>query len=393
MEKAKIKKAGLLLDIPYDVLYDILLRLPVSSLIRFKAVNRYWHSLISSHGFAVEHFNIQANRVRPSPRRYGVIHVSSILQQQLPRLSLYMHRRIEEEEDSETALVEAVGVRNTLELLEDYKSTHDTRVFGSCNGLLLIGHDNVPKCFVLWNPLTGQEKRLPLNHFSDFPMNFMAGLGYDSSSDNFKVVVGVFDGDTRLTKVAVYNLKTNSWATVENTETRYEFSSNKPGITLTNGAPHWMLRHGDTGGLVNILVYFDLVEENFKELPLPDALVSRKNIFLSSCKGFLCVGGYSYVSSKSYTIWIMNEYGVKESWTILMEIPDIRPCYQILTFQHLMSLRIPKKSKALILLDWNSVAKYSSLGSKGTAVSFSGDQEGLMVAAFVESLISPNSFG
>lgn len=92
----------------------------------------------------------------------------------------------------------------------------------------------------------------------------MAGLGYDSFSDNYKVVAAVNDGGSQLMYIALYNLRTNSWSMWEKTVFPYKFSSScsQPGITLANGAPHWLLNRHGTGGVANVIIYFDPVEEN-----------------------------------------------------------------------------------------------------------------------------------
>lgn len=383
MEKAKRQKAGSFAHIPVDVLRDILLRLPLSSLLRFKAVNKCWHSLISSHGFAIGHLKSQANNAGPSSYKYGVIRVLNIPQRP-PQLSLYMHRKAEEE-DSDALIVQTVGLPNPLKLLEDFKDTNGSQVFGSCNGLLLLGRGKKPEQFILWNPSTGQDKELPLNHFCECPITFMAGLGYDSFSDNYKVVAAVNDGGSQLMYIALYNLRTNSWSMWEKTVFPYKFSSScsQPGITLANGAPHWLLNRHGTGGVANVIIYFDPVEENFKELSLPDSLVG--DIFLGVCKGFLCVGSCNQ-------IWIMKEYGVKESWTVLMDFPRYSAGYSIQNFEHLMLWQFPKMSTVLLILDGNSAALFKSNGTKYKAFSFSGYQEGLIITAYMESLVSPNNY-
>ena len=53
---------------PDIVIVDILSRLPVKSLIRFRCVSKYWFSLISSHYFNTEHRNrTLSNTTKDSP--------------------------------------------------------------------------------------------------------------------------------------------------------------------------------------------------------------------------------------------------------------------------------------------------------------------------------------
>lgn len=49
---------------PQDVLTEILLRLPVKSLLQFKCVCKYWYAVIGSPGFVRKHFNHENNRTR-----------------------------------------------------------------------------------------------------------------------------------------------------------------------------------------------------------------------------------------------------------------------------------------------------------------------------------------
>lgn len=88
----------------------------------------------------------------------------------------------------------------------------------------------------------------------------------------------------------------------------------------------------------------------------------------------------------------MKEYGVKESWTVLMDFPRYSAGYSIQNFEHLMLWQFPKMSTVLLILDGNSAALFKSNGTKYKAVSFSGYQEGLIITAYMESLVSPNNY-
>ena len=47
--------------VPYDVVIDILSRLPVKSLIRFRRVSKSWYSVITDPFFINKHFNLNLN--------------------------------------------------------------------------------------------------------------------------------------------------------------------------------------------------------------------------------------------------------------------------------------------------------------------------------------------
>jgi len=49
-----------LLHLPHELIIEILLRLPVKSLIRFKCVSKSWFCLISDPHFANSHFQLTA---------------------------------------------------------------------------------------------------------------------------------------------------------------------------------------------------------------------------------------------------------------------------------------------------------------------------------------------
>lgn len=58
-EKQKMKNPNCAL--PHDLVVDILLSLPVRSLVRFKCVCTSWRSLISNPQFAKSHFDLAAS--------------------------------------------------------------------------------------------------------------------------------------------------------------------------------------------------------------------------------------------------------------------------------------------------------------------------------------------
>ncbi|KAK2640757.1 hypothetical protein Ddye_022520 [Dipteronia dyeriana] len=101
---------------------------------------------------------------------------------------------------------------------------------------------------------------------------------HHSSIDDYKFVKNV-----RRSTACVFSLKNNSWKCIE--DSRYECQLFVLG-TLLNGDIHWVLEHqgGDC-----VIAAFDLVEERFKDLPLPDALTNFGVLSTGVLDGRLCV--------------------------------------------------------------------------------------------------------
>ncbi|EEF45408.1 conserved hypothetical protein [Ricinus communis] len=169
--------------IPHCILHDMLLKLPVKSLMRFKAVHTSWNSrfqvlsyktihtswnsMVSSPKFSLSH--LRQSRAQHSPRRYGVIQVENT-HCSSPSLSLYSTMiNVAKHPD-----IEKIEMENPFG--EIYLSTNtDAQVYGSCNG-----------------------------------------IGYDASSKNYKVVtIHGPNSDYSVIRnyyIGIYNHKESNWA-------------------------------------------------------------------------------------------------------------------------------------------------------------------------------------
>lgn len=80
-------------------------------------------------------------------------------------------------------------------------------IVGSCNGLIcLAGCGGV----FLWNPCTGEASKLPKQAFIAYWDHMFYGFGYDSSTEDYKVILG----SKSTTKIDVFALKKGSWRNV-----------------------------------------------------------------------------------------------------------------------------------------------------------------------------------
>lgn len=161
---------------------------------------------------------------------------------------------------------------------------------------------------MLWNPSTRDYKVLPkptIHCTSDF-----YGFGYDSTSDDYKVMLGSYIvSDSEKAVIQIFSLKSGSWS--NHNDLHYRCFQRG---CLLNGALHWFGYDAQTDILSPWkLMSFDLREEKFQgRIPLPNE-VYLSHIFIA--KNCLCIYSSRNVATTGFRIWMMEEYGVKESWT------------------------------------------------------------------------------
>ncbi|PIN12079.1 hypothetical protein CDL12_15316 [Handroanthus impetiginosus] len=297
-------------NLPEEIITEILLRLPVKALLKFRCVSKLWLSLISSPQFIKTHLKISTknniyshNRlILSSGPRPNVFHTFSLN----PKIDEYSY---------------------VDTLLFDYPLSVDQderiRIVGSCNGLVcgVLDLGNV----VLWNPSTRKLKKLP-NSGSLRGTHY--GFGYDESNDDYKVVQTYWidrDPDVYETRVEVYSSRTNSWRFV-NWPGGYIFDG--PGV-FVKGAIHWKV-HYDDDTKNWVVIAQNVTTETCSNLQLPmSANDDDAHVMLGVCGGCLSAS-YSY---RNYMdIWVMKEYGVKESWSKIV-------CFPYLLMSHLVHAR------------------------------------------------------
>ncbi|XP_024044693.1 F-box/kelch-repeat protein At3g06240 [Citrus clementina] len=276
--------------IPHEIIFEILLRLPVKSLCRFKCVSSSWLALISDPQFVM----LQLHR---NKRR-------NLILSNLSGNSAYNYS-IDEEK--------LVSVELDFPLEQDANrdgSGYLARIVGSCNGLVCTTPK--PKIFFVLNPLTRESKRIPDVPFEPFPRSSDDLYGFGCTAEDCKFIKVSFGLKPNMS-VAIFSLRMNSWRRVlASGYTRPLI--NVPG-TLTNGALHWRLqKHG--GDFV--LAAFDLVERG-----------------------------------KMKEHWIMKEYGVKESWTRVFIHQDPNNVWPLCLWKNSTKLLVINR-KNLLVCDCNN---------------------------------------
>ncbi|KAJ0806748.1 putative F-box domain, galactose oxidase/kelch, beta-propeller, F-box associated interaction [Helianthus annuus] len=251
-----------------DLVEQILIRLDVKDLIRFKSVCKSWHSLITSPGFISRHQNSSYNEYN---NIYG-----------------YTSQRI-------------------------VLSANGHKLVGSSNGLVCIISISEFSCNVLvCNPSTREVRQLrPYSLLISSPL-LCWGFGYDSSRDDYTVFVGAGKGENQ-TCFHVLSLKSNVWRVIGEVKYKYGWWFNRDGV-LCNGALHWIVT--DEENEKDIIIAYDLSKEEFREIPQPDdpRYECTFRSYLGMVKECLCIYRRPWYSRDVPDIWLMKKYNVKESW-------------------------------------------------------------------------------
>ncbi|KMT17807.1 hypothetical protein BVRB_2g033460 [Beta vulgaris subsp. vulgaris] len=273
----------------------------------------------------------------------------------------------------------------------------------SCDGLVLV----IDLKFNMWllNPITMKIKELPSSHdvlnYPADPSNSglfkcVYGFGYDSFSDDYKIVTISFhdiivSNDYRENEcserfVNVYSVRNNSWKKAESSP-YYHKLSRASGIYV-NGCLHWVAcRYSDFSDFSPVIATFDLKEERFYEMPLPSSIDFKKSsLYVEMLGGCLVIQAFNRFGVND--LWKMEEYGVAKSWSrFSISNPDLqlsRPiCFlgddQMLLLEH-SGVLSEKHIMALWNLEDDTLKEVEVHGFEGRCFS---------TMTVVDSLVSP----
>ncbi|XP_042508938.1 F-box protein CPR1-like isoform X2 [Macadamia integrifolia] len=379
-------------NLPEVLIADILSRLPVKSLLKFRCVCKTWCALIADPAFVKEHLN----RSLASNSNLSLI---------FRRCALF------------SVDLDTCEQRAAVELDHPLKSPHlATEVLGSCNGLLCIS--NSDEDILLWNPSIRRHHKLPITPI-EFPVRFdsprliVYGLGYDPTTDDYKLVrVVQFYGDSEYScdsEVKVYSLRTNSWRRIRDMpyhlsyergfgvlnnswrkirDMPYHLSYKRGYGVLANYALHWVaMRETGRDTASTFIVSFDLQDEYYREIPLPDFVDDEFHMTVGVLGGQLCL--LCNFFRVRVEVWVMKEYGVRDSWLkqFSIEQPDV-----ISSFMFVRPICYSKNGD--VILDKDSEAPlllYDSLRERVRNLRIRGAPDRMETEICVGSLVPLNA--
>ncbi|KAI4334809.1 hypothetical protein L6164_013517 [Bauhinia variegata] len=217
------------ITLPDDMVFDILCRLPIESIVRFKSVCKSWNCMIQDPVFI--NSQISWSKVHP------------------PKLLLTA-----DAEPSSFFLTETSEFK--AKKLMDINDVEDPIVMCSFNGLICIGSRTRLDPLKICNPVTRESLELPHSNFANRVEFHQVALGYDNITKRYKVVRSYKAVET-WSRIEILTLGETIWKKFSTRNVFYE----RYGPVFHDGAFHW------TFYLYRQLVQFDLSTDGFHISP------------------------------------------------------------------------------------------------------------------------------
>ncbi|KAK4477634.1 hypothetical protein RD792_016872, partial [Penstemon davidsonii] len=318
-----------------DVILEILSRLPVKTLSRFKCVCKLWYTLIESPSFINRHLSHENNRERLLVRHCGPDDEYAY--------ALYLDDNLcEYEEPDHWQMLLKVGI-----------------LLGPLNGIFCsIG---INRQMALLNPATRKFRPIPFRNRDTPPHLTMCedifGFGMDPVSGNYKLVSlrYFWNEETNVAHypslVSVYNSGNDSWRYFEDANLVNSSRSTNKSLcnTFLNGVYYWLTESNEN---VAILA-FDMSNEVFRDIKTPDCIKPKE--------GELALCGDS-ITLLSYDPDKVNKY--VDIWEISLCFPQTFPTHVILKDRDVNIWRVKVKKvrgKWFFQKGWLKFVKDNSL--------------------------------
>jgi len=317
-------------ELPPDILSEILSRLPVKSLLRFRSTSKSLKSLIDSHKFINLHLRNSPNRSLVLQFKFDIYQIQINDAFSDPNISMILFPLNHPFTGNSNSIDPTLNSTITL--------------IGSCNGLLAMSHGvmafthpNAPNEITIWNPNTRKHRIIPFlplpipNILQSDNINRVClcvhGFGFDSVSGDYKLlrISHLIDPQNPFydPQVRLFCLKTNSWKIIPNLPYALCYTITMGVFVENSSSLHWVATRKIQPFQSDLILAFNLTLETFNEVPLPDEVGEEVNsnsfdICVAVLGGCLCMT-VDYKDTK-IDVWVMKEYGCRDSWCKLFTV-------------------------------------------------------------------------
>ncbi|XP_059670660.1 putative F-box protein At1g32420 [Cornus florida] len=286
-----------------DLIIDVLTRLPVKSLVRFRCVCKNWYSLTINSSFITKHLHHSRNSAH-----LLVYHFNDSAEKYV--LTLFL----------DETLASFSHLHYDLDGLPCFS---EPSILGTFNGILgLWNHDRI----TLWNPATRVFRSLLMpnpnlpSYFNVYHSYF--GFGLDLETNDYKVVsIRKYWNDKNddpydPNVVSVYNLCTNSWRLFQDSSPSRFVHDSILSNTYMNGLYYWLTL--DESDQFYAVVSFDMGNEVFRYISGPPNLSRMEyGIRVMYFDSIALIYFETHKVEKHFDSWVMEEEGC---WTKQLSI-------------------------------------------------------------------------
>ncbi|CAH9121306.1 unnamed protein product [Cuscuta epithymum] len=329
-----------LLSLPEELKIDILMRLPIESLICLSAVSKPWLSYLTSSEFVSAHLSEGATKqfffatTTGRNRRFALIKDGDRVDRDLTVQFVPIIKPDQQFQDRFSISFhpcEATGIE----------------IVGSFDGLLCLTftHPNSHPSIILWNPSIRRHVLLPPPSIHT-PRRGGNGIGFCVASDGDYRVVWVHERHwveerhaNSAMSVEIYSLNSGKWRIRRFDDDLFPTRWLLSGQAFVGGKMHWLGCQYDEGWTIESdyayemcdtrdncsITSFHIDEEVFGDVPLPNRFKrfdwpARQSIAVVKDS----LGLIDMTDPICCDIWVMQDYGNVNSWAMLYSIgyPD-----------------------------------------------------------------------
>ncbi|XP_074372408.1 F-box/kelch-repeat protein At3g23880-like [Apium graveolens] len=284
--------------LPDDIIRtNILTRLDVKSLIRFRSLCKLWNSVICDTDFIKDH--LYCTSQNPNDDTLIIIKVFHEHDHYGKTIAPFGYLAILTSSDlSETSLMDVPYSK--------YGSAEIDMV-GSINGLVCLFHCKLDQ-FIIWNPAIRQAMKINAPARKPRESRSFFGFCWDAMENDYKVVISynkIGDYSVPLS-LYVYSCNLGSWSSpLDSTFSGVFWPRNQMPSAIVIGVPYYSLHPVGTQRLIK----FDVESKDFRVLP--ELYASEYHfvclVNLKDCLSALVYGGRNYNYDKSGDVHRFDE--------------------------------------------------------------------------------------
>ncbi|KAF2319690.1 hypothetical protein P3X46_024411 [Hevea brasiliensis] len=280
--------------LPQEVIVEILLKLPVISLVRCTCICKSWYSLIKNAVFFSTHL------------KQGLSSAND---------SLFLLRNFYNHEEHLSLHFDNDKFTEYMNLDKPSKLKQYYSIIGSCNGLICFA-DSFWGCgnaFTLWNPCIRKTLTLPkpnITFKTHGGYQAFVGFGYDLHTDDYKVLRIAASTENDQSTIEVYSLLSGSWKCLPTLVLKYEILDSFS-EAFVKGVFHFIASPKNAQDRMLVLG-FDVGDEVLRDNLLPETFNEEIRSVLVYKESNIAV--FTLDSNYLCHLWLMKKYGDLGSW-------------------------------------------------------------------------------